>query len=295
MERIAGHIAGLFVYPVKGCRGISLDAAELRERGLSHDRRWMIVDASGRFRSQRELPALARVVPAIKGDRLCLAFDGQRVELAVHDSGEPMRVTVWRDEIVAVRPSPQVDAALSAWLGRPLHLVRFPDAARRPCDPTYAPPGAHVAFSDGFPLLVTSEASLAELNDAMLERGGEALPMARFRPSLVLGGVPARAEDRRRRIELGGGAALELVKPCDRCIVTTTDQLTGERCGDEPLATLRRIRRNPATGGMWFGQNAVPVLPHAPVTLRVGDACVLVGSPVDQVARRAAARLSASS
>jgi uncharacterized protein YcbX len=236
--------------------------------------------------SQRELPALARIAPALDRDRLFLGFAGERIDMSIDDDGEPMTVTVWRDRVQAVRPSPAADATLSAWLGRRVHLVRFPDAARRPCDPGYAPPGAETAFADGFPLLVTGEGSLAELNEAILERGGEPVPMARFRPSLVLGGVSPRAEDRHGRVELGGGAALLLVKPCDRCIVTTTDQLTGARMGEEPLATLRRIRRNPVTGGVWFGQNAVPILPDGPVTLRLGDPCALAGAPPAPAPRR---------
>lgn len=266
------HIAALAIYPVKSCHGIPLDEAVLTPRGLRHDRRWMIVDADGRFRTQRELPQLATLRPAIDGDRLLLRFGGEEAALPLGaDAGEPMRVTVWRDTVDAVCPAPDIDARLSRWLDRPVRLVRFPESSLRPCDPAFAAAGAHTAFADGFPLLVTTEASLAELNDALQERAEARVPMTRFRPNLVVAGVPTRTEDRHGRLQLPHGAALDLVKPCDRCIITTTDQETGERDSNEPIATLSRIRRNPRTRGAAFGQNAVPMLPPAPVVLHVGE------------------------
>lgn len=273
-----GRVAGLHVYPVKGCAGTALEEARLVARGLEHDRRWMIVDAAGRFLSQRELPALARIRPAIVADRLLLRLpDATDLAVPVADRGERITVTVWRDRVEAVAPSAAADRALSARLGRPVRLVRFPEAARRPCDPGFAPAGSHTGFADAFPLLVTSLSSLDELNEALLERGEGPVPMARFRPNLVLAGLPRRAEDAMPRLRLAGGAELLLVKPCERCIVTTTDQETGERLGSEPLATLRRIRRDARTGEVLFGQDAVPLLPpDGWATVRVGEACELL-------------------
>jgi uncharacterized protein len=276
---IGATVAGLFVYPVKGCAGTALASARLLERGLEHDRRWMVARAGdGRFVTQREVPGLARVRPSVLADRLALRLpDGTEIAVPLDDSGEPLAVRVWGDEVAAVAPSARADAALSACLGRRLRLVRFPEARRRDCDPDFAPPGSHTGFADGFPLLVTTESSLAELNDALLERGEAPVPMDRFRPNVVLSGPPARAEDRARSVRLEGGPELLLVKPCDRCVVTTTDQATGERTGPEPVATLGRIRRNARTGGVMFGQNAVPALPAGgEARLAVGQACELV-------------------
>ncbi|MEK0086139.1 MOSC domain-containing protein [Benzoatithermus flavus] len=275
---IEGRIAGLFVYPVKGCAGIALREALLTPRGLAHDRRWMIVGPDGRFLSQRELPRLARIRPALVEAALRLALGGE-VELLVPDvaRGAPLPVRVWGDTVEALAVDPALDRALSDWLGREVRLVRFPESGFRPCDPTYAPPGSHTAFADGFPLLVTSEGSLAELNVALSQAGAAPVPMDRFRPNLVLAGVPARAEDESAAIRLEGGTRLGLVKRCDRCVVTTIDQSRGERTGKEPLATLARIRRNVPTGGAWFGQNAVPLLADGGVArLRVGQGCTLV-------------------
>ena len=274
---MAGTVARLFVYPVKGCVGTALGEARLLERGIEHDRRWMVVDRNGRFVTQRELPALARVRPSIANGRLSLLLpNGATVEVPISDEGEPVRVRVWRDEVKALVPSADADTALTRCFDRPLRLVRFPEATRRPCDPTYAPDGSHTGFADGFPLLVTSESSLAELNDALLEQGEEPVPMDRFRPNLVLAGLPPGAEDRASRIRFSSGLELLLVKPCARCIVTTTDQTTGERRGPEPIATLRRIRRAPDSGEVLFGQNAVPVLlPDGGVRIATGEPCEL--------------------
>jgi uncharacterized protein YcbX len=273
-----GGVAVLFVYPIKGCAGTSLGEARLLTRGLEHDRRWMIVNPAGRFITQREQPALARILPVLGEGELTLRFpDGSELRLPIADEGEPLRVTVWRDEVDAVAVSPAADAALSFYLSRPVRLVRFPEASLRACDPVFAPPGSHTGFADTFPLLVTSLSSLDELNDALLERGAEPVPMTRFRPNLVLAGLPRRAEDEASRLRLASGVEILLVKPCDRCIVTTTDQVTGERMGNEPIATLRRIRRNPRTGGVSFGQNGVPVLPvGATATLSLGESCELL-------------------
>ena len=192
------------------------------------------------------------------------------------DVGEPLRVQVWRDEVTALAVDPEADRALSAWLGKSVRLVRFPESALRPCDPDHAPDGSHTGFADGFPLLVTSEGSLAELNTALAAAGAPPVPMSRFRPNLVLGGAPAGAEDRCRTLEVGDTVAMALVKRCDRCVVTTIDQASGVKTGKEPLATLMQIRRNARSGGAWFGQNAVPRLTGgATATLRLGDRCTL--------------------
>lgn len=276
MRQVA-RIAGLFIYPVKGCAGIPLATARLTARGLEHDRRWMIVDPGGRFRTQREMPQLATIRPELAGDMLRLTLgDGTPLLVPLAEEGQPVEVRVWRDQVSARSVAPEVDDALSAWLGRPMRLVRFPEQSVRPCDPAYAPTGSHTGFADGFPLLVTSEASLAVLNDALAEDGSPPVPMGRFRPNIVLADIPAGAEDRHAAIEFAHGLGLDLVKRCDRCVVTTIDQASGERTGAEPLATLKRIRRNPDTRGAWFGQNAVPRFgPQQEPQLKVGDSCTL--------------------
>jgi uncharacterized protein len=217
---MAGRIAGLFVYPVKGCAGIALDAAEVTQRGLAHDRRWMLVDRDGEAVTQREAPRLA-MLRAVPLDGLLRLSLGGEAELAVPiaDAGAPVPAVVWGDRVAALAVDAAADRALSDWLGLAVRLVRFPEGVCRPCDPDHAPPGSHTGFADGFPLLVTSEGSLTALNAAL----AEPVPMSRFRPNLVLGDVPAGAEDRCSSILAEGGLGLDLVKRCDRCVVTTID------------------------------------------------------------------------
>ncbi len=275
-----GRVAALNVYPVKGCGTIPLARAELGPLGIRHDRRWMIVEAeSGRFLSQRVLPQLATVQPGLQPATLTLRLpDGSALALPLDDRGRVRMVEVWGDRIAAVEPDPAASAALGRWLGRAVALVRFPETARRPCDPSFAPAGSGTAFADGFPLLVTGTASLEALNETIRRRGGAPVPMHRFRPNLVIEGVPAGAEDRARRLEVGAGVGLDLVKRCARCAVTTIDQETGEKTGKEPLASLAVRRTDKATGAVWFGQNAVPRLePGETAILEVGAAARLLG------------------
>ena len=270
----AGRIVGLFVYPVKGCRGIALDAATLGPIGLLHDRTWLIVRPDGRFITQRELPALTSIVTELTASQLVLHVAGSAHAVDLSEPGDPIEITIWKDRFTALTQPPRIDQMLSDHLGRPVRLVRFDPDVVRLCDPQVSPPGAHTAFTDGFPLLLTSTSSLARLNDALLEAGTEAVTMDRFRPNIVVEGLVAWAEDDHPVARIGQ-AELRLVSPCERCIVTTTDQETGQRYGAEPIRTLRGLHANPA-GKPLFGWNAVLVPgPDPAPLLRIGDAVEL--------------------
>jgi uncharacterized protein len=263
---MAVTVSLLFVYPVKGLKGIAVDAAPATERGLAHDRRFMVVDPSGEFLSQREVPRMATVWTEIAGAELRLAApDVDEVALPLAPAeGDPMRVRVWDSVCEAVAPSPEVDRWLSDCLGRPCRLVYMPDSTRRASNARHAGPNRLGGFADGYAFLVVSEASLAELN-ARLARP---VPMDRFRPNIVLRGTRAFEEDGWGEFA-AGGAVLRMAKPCGRCQVTTTDQSTGEVTGPEPLATLAGYRDSKEFGAR-FGMNAV--------TVRTGD--IRVGDPV---------------
>lgn len=246
-------IAELHVYPVKGLRAIRVARARLTRRGLEHDRRFMVVDAGGTFLTQRGHPSLATVWTDITGGELRLAAP-DRDEIAVSlepTGGEALEVRVWESRCRALAPSPAADAWLSAFLGLDCRLVYMPEATERPVDPRFAGPGHHVGFADGYPVLVASTASLADLN----ARLAKPVPMNRFRPNVVLSGAPAYAEDGWREIR-SGSARLRLAKPCQRCQVTTIDQATGEVRSAEPLATLSAYRAT-ADCTNRFGMNAV--------------------------------------
>lgn len=230
-------------------------------RGFAADRRWMIVDAHGKFVTQRELPQLALVDVALETDQLRLSAPGQP-ELVLpleHERGEPVTVEVWRDQALGM-----AHALGSVWfsnyLAGPHQLVYMPEHHQRAVNPARAQPGDIVAFADAYPFLVISEASLADLN-ARLE---VPVVMERFRPNIVVSGSEPFAEDDYARVKIGQ-IAFRGVKRCERCVVTTIDPSTGER-GKEPLRTLAKYRTQDQK--VWFGMNLI----HDGVgSLRVGD------------------------
>lgn len=260
------RVAALFVFPVKSLRGHAVEAAAVEPWGLAGDRRFLVVDSAGRFLTQREVPRMATVTAREDADGLMLSHAERDPIRVARPAGSRARqaVTVWRDDLSAASAGEAADAWLSAVLERPCRLVFMdePEVAR-PVDPSYAEPGDRVSFADGFPLLLTTDASLRDLNDRL----AAPVPMARFRPNLVVEGAPAWAEDGWSRLRVGP-VLFDSVKPCARCIMITTDQLTGERhAGLEPIRTLQRFRRD-KKGQVLFGQNLVP---RTTGTIAVGD------------------------
>lgn len=269
MSGVRATVTGLYVYPVKGCRGIAVDAARLLETGLENDRRWLVVDPNGRFVTQREMPRLALVGTALERDALVLELpDGPRVRVRELADGEAREVVVWRSHCAALDCGDAVAAALSAFLARDVRLVQFDPRRERRVDPAWTGElAARVQFADGFPLLLVGEESLADLN----ARLPSPIPMNHFRPNVVVKGLPAYAEDAVREF-VDGPLRLRPVKGCTRCKVTTTDQATGVVTGEEPLRTLRTYRWDAALHGIVFGQNLVVASPLAGAhVLRVGQ------------------------
>ncbi|HEX8012246.1 MAG TPA: MOSC N-terminal beta barrel domain-containing protein [Casimicrobiaceae bacterium] len=264
---LTASVAALFIYPVKSCRGVAASAAQVTERGLEHDREWMIVDDTGRFLSQRELPRLALIVPTLSATTLELRTPGREpLGVPLDRPGTLARVTVWRDSLPALDQGDGPAEWLSDWIGRDVRLVRFDPKVRRLCNRTYAgDSGAHTGFADAYPLLVLSQSSLDDLN----ARLATPLPLNRFRPNVVLAGTQAYDEDYLDEIA-AGSIRMKLVKPCTRCQITTTDQGTAER-GSEPLATLSTYRLNAALEGVTFGVNAILTAGYGDV-LRAGAA-----------------------
>jgi uncharacterized protein YcbX len=244
------RLSSLHVYPVKSCGGLSPTEWEVDDFGLRYDRRWMVVTLDGDFVTQREQPRLALVRPVLTPEALVLHAPGMP-ELTVPLvplARERVRVQVWDDITQGAPAGPDAAQWLSRFIGQPVRLVWMPNDVVRITDPAYAV-GHRVSFADGFGFLLISEASLVELN----RRLETPLPMNRFRPNLVVSGAEPFAEDGWRELRLG---ALELtvVKPCARCVTTTTDQETAER-GVEPLRTLATFRKR--NGKVMFGQNLV--------------------------------------
>lgn len=265
MSPVDVTIAGLFSYPVKSCRAIAHDEAVLATSGLLGDRSWMIVDARAapaRFVTQRECPELATIVATLADDgELTLSqTGGTPITISRPSVTQLLRVAVWKSDLVAVDAGDDAASWLARATGRAMQatrLVMFHPDAKRTCNSYYAGnSGAHTMFADGYPLLVASSESLRDLNTRMRRTSENALPMSRFRPNVVLAGLPAWDEDFVETVAIGD-VLLKLVKPCVRCEVTTTDQYSGARLSNEPLTTLARLRNNPDLGGVTFGWNAI--------------------------------------
>jgi uncharacterized protein len=241
-------------YPVKSLRGHALEAGQIERIGLAGDRRWMIVDSEAKFLTQRQHPKLAQIdaEPFSWGVRLSHDIFGGLDVAFPDEDGPTERVVVWRDQAPA-RVAAEASAFLSSFLGAPVRLVFFHDRDARPVDPTFGRPDDRVSFADGFPILLTSIASLGDLN----RRAKETLTMDRFRANLVIDGAAPWAEDCWRRIRVGG-LTFRIVKPCARCAIPTLDPTTGARLeSGEPLRTLAKFHRA-ANGGVIFGQNLIP-------------------------------------
>jgi uncharacterized protein YcbX len=258
-------LTGIFIYPVKSARGIALPEARLSDRGIQHDRRFLIVDETGRFRTQREDPSMARLHTAIVGDLLVLTFDGRSLEVPLSPgAGDTRRVRVFADEIDGALELPLAAAFLGDAFGKELSLVYMPDGVRRQVDPKRAGPDDLVGFADGFPYLLCSESSLEALNVHL----SDPVTMRRFRPNFVIEGAPAYAEDKLGPLTLGGVPFVGL-KPCTRCVIVDTDPDLGVR-SPGPLAALAHTHTMERRA--IFGQNLVA---RGTGVVRLGDEVVI--------------------
>ncbi len=262
------RISSLHRYPIKGCRGHATSTLQFDEAGVIGDRRLMLVDSDGRFVSQRELPVLATIDPHLDGPMLTARSDGYpRFSHELIDDGATALVSIWSDTVPAIDQGDDAAGWFSAVAGQPLRLVRWTPRTHRRVDPRYSPrETAETTFTDAYPALIVTEASLVDLN----ARLAEPVPMARFRATIVASGGSAWDEDNWREIR-AGEMTFDAVKPCARCVVTTIDQASGQRHpGQEPLRTLASFRTVRGLGAI-FGQNLVH---RSPGQLAVGDPVV---------------------
>ena len=251
-------VSSLNFFPVKGGRGIALEHMGLEPRGPVGDRRWLITDETGKFITQRDCGALARLVATPVDAGLRLEFPGAADEMVPFPAGdERAKVTIWGDEVDAAAASEKGNTWLTDAIGRPVRLYYMDDAAERLTSGKWGA-AAPVSFADGYPLLVTTTASLVALNEVLIAEGGDAVGMERFRPNIVIDGADPWAEDYWGAINIGG-LVIDLQKPCTRCTVPNIDQATGETTGRDPLRTLSRIRRSahPDVPGALFGWNGL--------------------------------------
>lgn len=259
------RIKSIHIYPVKSMAGIELNFSEVERKGLKHDRRWMLVDETGRFLSQREFSKLALLQPSIAGNQLVItdksgALDDISIEIKEPDT-QPISVTVWDDTFMAKPLHSEVNEWFSKALESPVRIVFMHAESKRIADQRYAPkPDDMVSFADGYPILGISQESL----DLLCEKLGYEIPMNRFRPNIVFEGLAPNEEDTLAEITINK-LRLHGVKPCARCTITTIDQHTAEK-GKEPLTTLSTYRK--IDHKILFGENFIPAEGGV---LKVGD------------------------
>ncbi len=260
-------IARLFVYPVKSCAGVEVPEVLLTETGLEFDRAWMVVDAQGEFVTQRELPRMVLIQPQLKQLEMVLRAPGMLALHIAFDRVEaPVRVKVWNDEVAAYDMGDIAAQWFSDFLSEPrrpakLRLVRFDPQHKRLSSLKWTGGvEAENQFSDGFPVLIASESSLAELNERLAAAGHEAVGIERFRPNIVLAGVESHDEDRIGTLGIAteqGAARLRMVKPCTRCPIPDIGPATAARSNTvgDVLRTYRADAR--VDGAITFGMNAI--------------------------------------
>ena len=247
-------VTRLNIYPVKSCGGVGLSSIALTDWGPEGDRRFMLVDRNNVFVTARKYPRLLQVKVALMQQGLLLTANKAtplRISVAGLESvaQDSLTTTVWGDQVQAHEVSEDSSQWFSELLGLPVRLVYMPSSGYRQVDRNYFAQDQRVSFADGFPLLLTHQSSLDELN----QRLAEPVSMQRFRPNIVVAGGEPWAEDQWHEIQIGD-IRFAAVKPCSRCIMTTIDPKTLKK-GREPLTTLSGYRRTDF--GVIFGQNMV--------------------------------------
>jgi uncharacterized protein YcbX len=259
------HLSELNIYPVKSLKGISLESAVVEDRGLQYDRRWLLVDRHGRFFTQREVPRMAIVKIEVGPSGMTASANGSGAIGVPHEpaTGDIADVTIWNDTVAGEYYPQEIHKWFTDAIGIECRLVRMPETTNRTVSQDHAVRETDiVSFADAYPFLLIGEASLADLNSRL----DEPVPMNRFRPNFVVSGPDAFDEDTWKRIRIGS-AEFHVVKPCARCVLTTVDQVRGEKTGKEPLKTLSEYRNR--DGKVLFGQNLIA--DNAGGTVRVGD------------------------
>ncbi|AMO56648.1 hypothetical protein GZ77_03410 [Endozoicomonas montiporae] len=260
-------VTDLAIYPVKSTRRLPVKQARIVSTGFDHDRRWMLVDSNGKFITQRQHPKMVHIVSVPDERGVLLSAPGMNdLQVTYPLVNQRSLVTVWSDECAAQDAGDQAAQWFSQYMGLDCRLVYMDEQCQRIVDQRYAASDDLTSFADGFPFLLTSEASLADLNGRL----EEAVPMERFRPNIIINGLEAFAEDRWQRIRIGS-VEFRVSKACTRCVMTTVDTQTGKK-GKEPLKTLASFRKGEK--GVLFGMN----LNHN------SEGVISVGDPVEILA-----------
>lgn len=244
-------VSDIIIYPIKSLGGINLRAAKLTERGLEHDRRWMLIDKNDRFLTIRQHPEFLFYQLELTNNGFNVTHKHQHASITIPQSltdGKHKMAKVWDDSVEVIVADKELNDWFSATLNFECELVYLPDASARRVEPEWVKDEQNVSLADGYPYLLVGKASVDDLNTKIEED----ITHQRFRPNIVIAGGEPYEEYLWKDIALGSGQ-LKGIKPCARCIVTTMNPATAEQ-GKEPLKTLYKQRINDK---MIFGQNAV--------------------------------------
>lgn len=236
------EVVGLNYYPIKSCAVIEADQVTLTEFGIAHDREWMIVGANGQPLTQRVKPELAVVTTGFEDGKLVVSaprMGSLAISLEVDPDSQIVPVNLWDKPGSGRNQGSEASAWFSDYLGKDARLIRIEQS--RQVKPECQVDGAadHVAFADGFPFLVASQDSLAELNEHL----DEPISIDRFRPNIVVAGAEAYDEDFWRELKIGDMQAF-MVRACARCPIPNIDQKVGmlpkQRAVTQALRSTRR-------------------------------------------------------
>ncbi len=259
------NISEINIYPIKSLGGISLDKSAVEERGLAFDRRWMLVNEQNQFLTQREFPVMSTIKISLVNKSLVADSGSSSVDIPyVPDSLETANVKIWSSSVKAKVYKGRTNTWFSEILNAGCRLVLMPEETKRKVNPFYAVRKFKdiVSFADGYPFMLIARSSLDDLNSRLKSP----LPMNRFRPNFVVDESAAFAEDTWKLVKIGD-TVFHVVKPCERCVITTVAQEVGEKAGNEPLKTLATYRTK--NGKVLFGQNLIAE--KAGGSIRIGD------------------------
>jgi uncharacterized protein len=243
-------LSEIWIYPIKSLAGIRVKQANVKQKGLEYDRRWMLVDETGRFITQREHPQMVMFNLSLLERELVITKNSAQLTIPINvEAGESRKVTIWDDAVEAIEPDPTYSQWFSDHLGFKCRLVFFPEINIRDVDPKYVFNQEQVSLADGYPYLIIGQSSLQDLNNRL----EVPVEMKRFRPNFVFTGGEAFEEDSWKEFSIGSGK-FKGVKNCARCVLITVDPQTGEK-GREPLSMLSTYRKR--ENKIFFGQNVI--------------------------------------
>jgi uncharacterized protein YcbX/ferredoxin len=252
-------VSDLYIYPIKSTKGINLPQANINELGLAFDRRFVVSDNAGQFITARTEPTMCLITTSLTEKGIKLSAPNMTTLMLSYQefSNQYKNVNVWGDEVAGQLCSPEANLWLSEYLHRPCQLLFFGEASSREKKANTVD-ARELAFADGYPLLLISQASLDDLNQRLVANNQKTVSMTQFRPNIVVDNCLPFAEDGWQYIRIGD-IEFKVSKPCERCIFTTVNPEDGIKDPQQqPLRTLKTYRQT-SNGEVLFGQNLIPL------------------------------------